>query len=119
MVVHVCDIPNYRRCLFFLEAEGALCVGVGVDQGTPTLQLVLFHSDFSIFLISEIFRVGKCWEDMKSPLFSCVVIKSTTGRLAGTTYMATLVPLPLVVTRGRREFTHPHTPMVYFASLLL
>lgn len=54
-------------------------MGVGVDQGTPTLQLVLFHSDFSIFLISEIFRVGKCWEDMKSPLFSCVVIKSTKG----------------------------------------
>lgn len=26
---HVCDIPNYRRCLFFLEAKGALCMGWG------------------------------------------------------------------------------------------
>lgn len=65
------------------------------------------------------FQVGKCWEDMKSPLFSCVVIKSATGRLAGTTYMATLVPLPLVVTRGTREFTHPHTPMIWWSTLLL
>lgn len=36
--------------------------GVGVDQGTPTLQLVIFRADFSIFLISEISKlenVGK------------------------------------------------------------